>query len=92
MQFGSADLHGMSPEPPNEAEKPWGKLISLNPKTSPNHDLISDRYEIGRGATCDIMISNPGISGAHCKIWREKSDSGRQVVWVEDSRFVDQPL
>ena len=69
--------------------KAWGKLISQR-QDIPSYDLCQDEITVGRGKDCDLILCNSGISGLHCKIWREKvaAGGGAPMVWVQDLRFV----
>ena len=41
--------------------------------------LVRNRLVVGRSETCDVTISNPGVSRTHALIWREGGE-----VWVTD--------
>jgi len=68
--------------------KPWGQLVSLNPKF-PNIDLLNDQHFFGRAATCDTVYPDLGISGNHARLFRERASNQTFdfLIWIEDTRY-----
>jgi serine/threonine-protein kinase Chk2 len=68
------------------SKKIWGRLISLNSSQYPNIELEKDETTLGRHSGCDHQFNQPGISGIHCKIIRERisQETFNHLVWVED--------
>lgn len=65
----------------------WGKLLAVT-KTCSTILLKEEAYTFGRGKTNDIVLEHPGISGSHCKIWREPIEGmDKYTVWIEDYRL-----
>lgn len=69
------------------AKGAWGRLVSLNTKTAMDVDLVLDSNTFGRAASCDFVYHDQGISGKHCRIWREQIGDTPPNVWIEDTRF-----
>jgi hypothetical protein len=69
-------------------KKVWGRLISLNSSQYPNIELEKDETTLGRHSGCDYQFNQPGISGIHCKIIRERigTETFNHLVWIEDLR------
>lgn len=70
----------------------WAQLVPLdgNCRTYPVIDLIKPEHVFGRSAQCDTVFTEVGISGKHCRIFREavSGKNARSLVRIEDIRFV----
>lgn len=78
-------ISGSDSEPPGEPV--WGKFLAVTPKTCETIHFKLDEYTFGRGKGNDIVLEHPGISGVHCKVWREAIEGmNKHTVWIEDKR------
>lgn len=66
----------------------WGRLVSLNTKTAMDVALVNDSNAFGRAASCDFVYHDQGISGKHCRIFREHIGDVAPNIWIEDNRSV----
>lgn len=70
----------------------WARLVPLGSNKT-QHDeieLVKDEHTFGRLSTNDTKFLEPGISGKHCRIYRETFTTGKSpttIVRVEDSRY-----
>lgn len=79
-------ISGSDSEAPHEPV--WGKFLALTPKTCTAVILKDDSYTFGRGKSNDVVLEHPGISGVHCRVWREAIEGmDKHTVWIEDQRF-----
>lgn len=73
-----------------EEAKPWGKLVCIS-KNSPNLELKGKAlFTLGRGSACDFIFKDQGVSGTHCKIWKDLvTVKGKQtsLIWIQDCRY-----
>jgi hypothetical protein len=55
---------------------------------APSFLFDRDAYTLGRSASrCDLVFAHEGISGQHCKLWREAIDANQcYIAWVQDTR------
>eukprot|EP01122_Echinamoeba_exundans_P006077 TRINITY_DN163_c0_g2_i1.p1 TRINITY_DN163_c0_g2~~TRINITY_DN163_c0_g2_i1.p1 ORF type:complete len:520 (-),score=157.55 TRINITY_DN163_c0_g2_i1:73-1590(-) len=63
----------------------WGRLVSLNIKTAMDVNLTDDSVTFGRASTCTHVFHDQGISGKHCRIYRENVGDIGFNIWIEDS-------
>jgi len=82
----ASEIHSEA-EPMALESRPWGRLQTLS-SHSPSLDLQGkNHFTLGRGRDCDFIFPQPGISGTHCKIWKEdisKKTGDTSVIWIED--------
>jgi serine/threonine-protein kinase Chk2 len=62
---------------------PWAHLISLS-KSTPDNEINSDIFTIGRKDFNNFQIRNSKVSGRHCIITREKEADNNYTYYVED--------
>ena len=72
----------------------WARLVPLatNRTTHEEVSLIKDEHSFGRLATNDTVFKELGISGKHCRIYKEVFTSSKTtttIVQLEDARYVD---
>jgi hypothetical protein len=89
LDVPTMDFETSEEEPSNV----WARLIPLatNGRSFPVIDLISDSHTFGRAATCDTKFTELGISGKHCRIYKETLTSAKtstDIVKIEDTRCV----
>jgi pSer/pThr/pTyr-binding forkhead associated (FHA) protein len=66
----------------------WGRLVSLNIKTAMDVNLVDESVTFGRASTCTHVFHDQGISGKHCRIYREDVGDIGFNIWIEDNRHV----
>lgn len=70
-----------------DSSKVWGRLLSVNGNSVSFH-LDRDTYTLGRSSTrCDLVFAHEGVSGQHCRLWRESIDAVNHhyLAWVQDT-------
>eukprot|EP01126_Amoeba_proteus_P054205 TRINITY_DN6656_c0_g1_i1.p1 TRINITY_DN6656_c0_g1~~TRINITY_DN6656_c0_g1_i1.p1 ORF type:complete len:107 (-),score=20.32 TRINITY_DN6656_c0_g1_i1:124-444(-) len=65
----------------------WGKFLAVT-KTCETVHFDKDVVVFGRGSKSDVKLDHPGISGLHCKVWKEAIPGmDKFTVWIEDHRY-----
>lgn len=70
----------------------WGRLVPLasNFYKASEVDLYKPEHSFGRGSACDTIFKELGISGLHCRIYKELITSAKStttIVKIEDTRY-----
>lgn len=71
----------------------WARLVPLatNKIRLDEIVLIKDEHTFGRANTNDTMFKELGISGKHCRIYKETITSSKNtttIIKIEDMRYV----
>jgi pSer/pThr/pTyr-binding forkhead associated (FHA) protein len=67
-----------STSPAAAMSRSWGKLVSLTDGQQ-DIELTADTFVVGRGASCNLRVSDPRYSGMHCTIRRRRSFGGGET-------------
>jgi hypothetical protein len=71
----------------------WARLVPLasNKGVFTEIELIREEHTFGRLSTCDTVFKELGVSGKHCRIYRETITSTKTsatIIKLEDMRYV----
>lgn len=71
----------------------WGRLVPLatNKYIAAEIDLFKAEHSFGRLSVNDTVFTELGISGKHCRIYKELITSAKNsttIVKIEDTRYV----